>query len=79
MEQPVGASPIAAVVDQPEVLGGDPGSGELFIRGVAGVEAGQQPLPGALGVVVMASAQQPADAIEGVVAAALMPLWMSSR
>ena len=73
VEQPVGASPIAAVVDQPEVLGGDPGSGELLIRGVTGVEAGQQSLPRALAVVVIASAQQPADALERILTAAAAP------
>jgi hypothetical protein len=33
-----GADPFAPVVDQSQVLGGDPGSGELFIAGGAGVE-----------------------------------------
>jgi hypothetical protein len=73
VEQLVSAGAVAAVVDQPQVLGGDPGSGELFIVGVPGIKPGQQPLPRALGVVVMASAQQPADAIERVVAAAAVP------
>jgi hypothetical protein len=57
------------VVDQPKVLGGDPGSSELLVVGIAGVESGQQLGPGVVAVVVGGAAQQPADAIERIVSA----------
>jgi hypothetical protein len=59
VEQPVGADPVAAVVDQAEVLGGDPGSGELFIGGCRRRRAGASGCSRALGVMAIASAQQP--------------------
>jgi hypothetical protein len=37
----LGAGAIGAVVDQSQVLSGDPGAGELFIGGVAGIQSGQ--------------------------------------
>ena len=50
-------------------MSSDPGTGELLIGCVTGVEPGQQPCPGPLGVVVGSAAQQPADAIEQVAGA----------
>jgi len=61
------------VVDQPQVLRGDPGAGELLVIGVAGVEPGEQPFLRALGVMVMAAAQEAADPVERVAGAAAVP------
>ena len=58
VERRSGAVPVGFVVDQPQVLGGDPGPGKLLVGGVTGVEPGEQPGPGPLGVVVVAAAQQ---------------------
>jgi hypothetical protein len=41
----LGPSAITGLVDQPQVLGGDPGGADLGVA-VAGLQAGQQPGPG---------------------------------
>ena len=46
------AGGVGVAVEQAQLLGGDPGRGDLAV-GVAGAEPGQQPLPGAPGVVVV--------------------------
>jgi hypothetical protein len=73
VEGVLGADPVGAGEDQPQVLGGDPGSGELLVGGVAGVQAGEQPRPGAVGVVLMAAAQQPADPEQRIIPPAAVP------
>jgi hypothetical protein len=65
------------VVDQPQVLGGDPGPGELLVGGVTGVEPGQQPSPRSVGVVIVAAAQQPADAVERITGTAAVPALLA--
>jgi hypothetical protein len=59
-------------VEQPQVLGGDPGRGHVAV-GVAEVEPAQQPDPGQVGVVVVVAAQDPADAVERVAGPAGVP------
>jgi hypothetical protein len=38
----LGAGPVWATVEQPQLLGCDPGLGQLLVDGVGGVEPGQQ-------------------------------------
>ena len=45
VQQLGGAVAVRGLVDQPQLLGCDPGPGELLVGGVAGVEAGEQPGP----------------------------------
>jgi len=45
-------------VEQPQVLGGDPGGSDLSVD-VADVEPGQQPVPGQVGQVLVPAAQDP--------------------
>jgi hypothetical protein len=59
----------SALVEAAQVLGSDPGQGDLLVD-VAEFEADQQPLPGVLGQPVGAAAQQPPDAEQRVVFAA---------
>ena len=40
-----GAVAVRGLVDQPQLLGCDPGPGELLVGGIAGVEAGELPGP----------------------------------
>jgi hypothetical protein len=59
-------------VQQPQVLGGDPGGGDLPVD-VAGVEPGQQPVPGDVGEVLVTAAQDPPDRVRRVALAARCP------
>ena len=51
-------------VQEPQVLRGDP-RGDLSVD-VADVEPGQQPVPGDIGQVFVASAQHPADRVQRI-------------
>ena len=59
-------------VEQPQLLSGDPRGGD-FAVGVAEVQAVQQPGPGQVRVVVVAAAQDPANAVERVAGPAAVP------
>lgn len=74
VQQPL-LGPVAAGLgeEQPQILGGDPGPADLFVVGVPGVQAGQQPFPGPVAEVVRAAAQQPANREQRVVASAAVP------
>ena len=63
------SSRVSGAVQQSQVLGGDPGGGDLPVD-VADVQPGQQPVPGAVGQVLVAAAQYPADRVQRVVLAA---------
>jgi hypothetical protein len=56
VQPPLGVLTGLGPVDQPQVLGGDPGGGDLSVD-VADVQAGQQPVPGDVGEVFVPAAQ----------------------
>ena len=64
--------PVWFAVQQSQLLGGDPGPAGLLVD-VAGVKAGEQPIPRPLGVMLEPAAQHPADAVQRVVAASAVP------
>ncbi len=64
---------VAEVVAAHQVLGDDPGGGDLPAR-VAGDESGPQPTPGPLGEPVGAAAQDAADPVERVTTMTPMPV-----
>ena len=68
-QPPLGLSSGLGLVDQPEVLGGDPSSGDLLVI-VAGVESDQHPGPGVLTVMIVSATQQPADPEQRITLAA---------
>jgi hypothetical protein len=41
----LGLAAVAAAIEQPQVLSGDPGLRQLLVAGVAGVQPGQKPGP----------------------------------
>ena len=63
---------IAAPVDGAQLLGGDPGRGDLTAL-VTGLDAGEQPRPRGVGEVLGTAAQHAANAVQQVAAAASMP------
>ena len=70
-QQPsLGKCPVGLAVDQSQPRGGDPGPPDLLVVGVARLESGQQPVPGMVGEVLGAAAQQPANPEQRIVAAA---------
>jgi len=60
---------VGFAVEQPQLLGGDPGSADLLVV-VAGLESGDHPHPGSFGVVFVAASEQSADPEQRVVAVA---------
>jgi hypothetical protein len=62
---------VTAALDRAQLLGGDPGGGDLTVV-VAGLHAGQQPRPRSVGEVLGAAALDAANAVERVVTAAPM-------
>ena len=69
VQPPLGVVAGLGAVHQPQVLGGDPGGGDLPVD-VADVEPGQQPVPGDVGQVFVSAAQDPPDRVQRVALAA---------
>jgi len=65
-QPPFGVRAVGFAVEQPQFLGGDPGTADLLVV-VAGLKPGEHPCQGSIGVVFDAAAQQPPDPIQRVV------------